>query len=659
MKDQQSARLIEAVRGLAEKARSYREQYRERGLGEANTKASLIEPILEALGWNIRDVDEVYREFRPNPKDNPVDYCLRLQRDTRLLIEAKGLGEDMRDRRWIAQTLGYATMAGAKWCVLTDGDEYLIYNATEAVDADAKLFCRIKLSDGQEEEAVSVLALISRGNVEKDVLSSLWKSHFVDRRVKAILRELVDTADRKLVLLIRRRTGDLLPKEIVASLRRLDIRIEAPESPYELGKGQDRTPRGPQVNKPGRQKSRQGQPRRTGEGKGRGGITLADLIAAGILTPPLKLFRKYKGKRLEATLLAGGAVEFQGQRYNTCSGAPEAARATVSGQRMNTNGWVFWQYEGAGGKKLTLRDARRQVAPAPRESSSEQKGPPVKPSGVPRLPRDQARALQALLPVSGEPSSLSRAELAQRMNVSPTGGTINAAMRGRRDSPHKGLLDAGLVAKVKGEGNENTYQITTAGIKAIEEHLKEHGELPLPRDKTLSTNIRYQQQREMNPEFGTGGGAGDPHNLSRFVQAQEGDYEQGHAKYEHALAEIRSGQKCSHWMWYIFPQLDRLGVGPTAKYYGIKSIEEARAYLAHPVLGPRLRECAEAAASVEGHSAKEIFGSTDEKKLKSCATLFACVSPAGSVFHRLLDKYFKGGRDRETLRLLGIAPEPK
>jgi uncharacterized protein (DUF1810 family) len=155
------------------------------------------------------------------------------------------------------------------------------------------------------------------------------------------------------------------------------------------------------------------------------------------------------------------------------------------------------------------------------------------------------------------------------------------------------------------------------------------------------------------------GGAGDPHTLSRFVQGQEGDYEQGHAKYEQALAEIRNGRKSSHWMWYIFPQHVGLGSSSKAKYYGIKSLAEARAYLAHPVLGPRLVECAEAAAGVDGRSAKEIFGSTDEKKLKSCATLFACVSPAGSVFHRLLDKYFQGERDRETLRLLGIAPESK
>jgi uncharacterized protein (DUF1810 family) len=155
------------------------------------------------------------------------------------------------------------------------------------------------------------------------------------------------------------------------------------------------------------------------------------------------------------------------------------------------------------------------------------------------------------------------------------------------------------------------------------------------------------------------GGAGDPHDLSRFVQGQKGDHKQGHAEYEQALAEIRNGDKRTHWMWYIFPQHVGLGVRSTAKYYGIKSIEEARAYLAHPVLGPRLRECAEAAAGVEGRSAKKIFGSTDEKKLKSCATLFACVSPAGSVFHRLLDKYFKGEQDGKTLRLLGIAPEPK
>lgn len=142
---------------------------------------------------------------------------------------------------------------------------------------------------------------------------------------------------------------------------------------------------------------------------------------------------------------------------------------------------------------------------------------------------------------------------------------------------------------------------------------------------------------------------GDPHDLRRFVEAQEDDYQR-------ALAEIRSGRKRSHWMWYIFPQLDGLGFSSTSRQYSIKSRSEAEAYLSHHVLGPRLVECAEAALRVEGRSALEIFGSPDNVKLRSCATLFACMSPAGSVFHRLLDKYFQGRCDDLTLGLLGTGP---
>lgn len=138
---------------------------------------------------------------------------------------------------------------------------------------------------------------------------------------------------------------------------------------------------------------------------------------------------------------------------------------------------------------------------------------------------------------------------------------------------------------------------------------------------------------------------GDPYDLNRFVQAQATDYEQ-------ALAEIRGGRKQSHWMWYIFPQLDGLGSSPMARRYAIRSVAEARAYLDHPVLGPRLVECAEAALGVDGRSALDVFGSPDDLKLRSCATLFALVSPAGSVFHRLLDSYFDGHGDARTHHLL-------
>ena len=136
------------------------------------------------------------------------------------------------------------------------------------------------------------------------------------------------------------------------------------------------------------------------------------------------------------------------------------------------------------------------------------------------------------------------------------------------------------------------------------------------------------------------------HDLDRFVKAQAGDYER-------ALSEIRGGRKRTHWMWYILPQLDGLGVSLMAKRYGIKSLGEARAYLEHPVLGRRLVECMEAVLAVEGRTAHEIFGSPDDLKLKSCATLFACAEGKESVFERVLEKYYAGERDEKTLELLG------
>jgi uncharacterized protein (DUF1810 family) len=147
-----------------------------------------------------------------------------------------------------------------------------------------------------------------------------------------------------------------------------------------------------------------------------------------------------------------------------------------------------------------------------------------------------------------------------------------------------------------------------------------------------------------------GTGSVDPYGLNRFVEAQEGDYGQ-------ALSEIRSGRKRSHWMWYIFPQYAGLGSSQTSRRYAIRSLAEAKAYLSHPLLGPRLLECAEAAIGLEAQSAFQVFGSPDDMKLRSSATLFACASPSGSVFERLLEKYFRGERDDNTLRLLSATRE--
>ena len=140
----------------------------------------------------------------------------------------------------------------------------------------------------------------------------------------------------------------------------------------------------------------------------------------------------------------------------------------------------------------------------------------------------------------------------------------------------------------------------------------------------------------------------DPHDLHRFVQAQASDYER-------VLAEIKSGRKQSHWMWYVFPQYDGLASSATSKYYALRSLAEADAYLRHPILGARLSECVEALCAIEGRSAAAIFGFPDDVKLRSCATLFASVSPPGSVFERLLTKYFAGEPDVRTLRLIGAS----
>ncbi len=148
------------------------------------------------------------------------------------------------------------------------------------------------------------------------------------------------------------------------------------------------------------------------------------------------------------------------------------------------------------------------------------------------------------------------------------------------------------------------------------------------------------------PDGSPGGAADDPYDLDRFVRAQEGDYDR-------ALAEITAGRKRSHWMWYVFPQFRGLGRSGTAERYAIRSVAEAEAYLRHPVLGPRLVACAEAALGVAGRSAYDVFGSPDDLKLRSSMTLFAHVSPAGSVFERVLDRYYAGQPDAATLGLVG------
>ncbi len=137
----------------------------------------------------------------------------------------------------------------------------------------------------------------------------------------------------------------------------------------------------------------------------------------------------------------------------------------------------------------------------------------------------------------------------------------------------------------------------------------------------------------------------DAHNLQRFVDAQKPLYQQ-------VLRELRNGQKESHWMWFIFPQLRGLGHSHMATVYGIASRQEAEAYLAHPILGPRLKECTQLVNQIEGRSIEEIFGSPDDMKFRSSMTLFVRAAPDNQVFQDALQKYFAGQLDPLTLQRL-------
>ncbi|HEV2462487.1 MAG TPA: DUF1810 domain-containing protein [Acidobacteriaceae bacterium] len=140
---------------------------------------------------------------------------------------------------------------------------------------------------------------------------------------------------------------------------------------------------------------------------------------------------------------------------------------------------------------------------------------------------------------------------------------------------------------------------------------------------------------------------GDPYNLDRYIEAQRGLFEQ-------ACSELRRGRKVGHWMWFVFPQIAGLGASAMSQRYAIQSLDEARAYLAHPVLGPRLREICGIVLGVQDRGVEEIFGYPDDMKFRSSMTLFARAAADDGMFVEVLRKYFGGMEDDTTLRILGL-----
>lgn len=322
-------------------------------ISEEDTKFKLINPVLEALGWDLQDYDEVVTEYRSESHHNPVDYAFFLQENPVLFLEAKALSRDLDDAKWIGQTLKYAFEADVDWCVLGNGREYKIYRTHAKGKLREKLFKTINLTEAENLGDIEYfLGLISKASLASDRLSAQWKTSFVDQRVKAALESMVSTPDEALVRLLVKRTDSLSTAEIRQSLGRAKHRVEFK---YDSNVQIEVTPA------KSSKRIKQSKPKASGIN-----VAVRHLIVAGLINPPLTLERVYKGHTLIANILPTGEVQFDGMNYHSLSIAAGMARATVIGPRSatkryhSTNGWTFWKYRNPATGKLELIDELRK-----------------------------------------------------------------------------------------------------------------------------------------------------------------------------------------------------------------------------------------------------------------------------------------------------------
>ncbi|MGN9806456.1 hypothetical protein [Micromonospora sp. L32] len=377
--------LHDAVKQCADLLERHRR--RAQRIGEQNTKAGLIEPVIGALGWDLFDPDEVHREYRRRGADNPVDYALLLLRTPRLFIEAKGLGENLDDPRWANQTIAYAAVAGVEWVALTDGSEWRVYNAHAPVPVEQKLFRAVRLED-DVDAVVELLSLLSKDNMRDNRIEELWKGFFVDRQVHAELVELFAGGEpaSDLVALLDRRLSKLTREDIRSSLVRARATFDFPAAATPLASRPAPAAPAPLIAQ--RQESsieiprvvpvaevqarlsstagkrRPGKPRVSPEERK---LHLPDMIDVGRLRPGCTLVASYFGKQHQAELLVDGTIRYRGQVYNSPSGAGEAVKIVVHGPSVSattkaTDGLDFWHTEDARtGEVVSLKEIRRRA----------------------------------------------------------------------------------------------------------------------------------------------------------------------------------------------------------------------------------------------------------------------------------------------------------
>jgi hypothetical protein len=340
-------------------------KYQRQGIGEQDTKAALIVPVLRALGWDTEDLEDVKLEYKRLAGDNPVDYALFLLREPRLFIEAKALGVHLDDHKWTSQILAYATVAGVEWVALTDGNEWRIYNSHATVPVEQKLFRVVRVAD-PESHPDGTLRLLAKAQMADHLIDVLWKSDFVDRQIRDALVGLFGPEpDPGLVRLIRGRAGALSHAEVRSSLGRLRTTFDfpvastAPTQPAVPAK----EPR-PATSEP--TLTSEPAPAKMGEGTPWRGVTLGQLITAGLVRLPFDIEHRYRGTKLSARIEDADRIVFDGVVYDSLSTAGGVARKSVAGpfpgrDIPQTNGWTFWEYRSPDGTLHPLDDLRREL----------------------------------------------------------------------------------------------------------------------------------------------------------------------------------------------------------------------------------------------------------------------------------------------------------
>lgn len=346
-------------------------------IGEQNTKAMLIEPVLEALGWDLFDPDEVDREYRRRSTDNPVDYALLLMRTPRLFVEAKGLGENINDPKWANQVLGYAVAAGVEWVALTDGAEWRIYNAHAPVPAEEKLFRSVKIdTDGSETR--ETLALLSTENMKKNRIQDLWRGYFIDRQVSLVLTDLFAGTEppADLINMVTKRAERVTNADVRASLVRVRASFDwptpeaTPPPAYargadpDMGSSASSAPQPPNSGARARGAARSGSRKVT---RPETRLQLTDLLHSGRLLPG-EITAEYDGQDWTAHIDQHGAVVFKGESGLSLSGAGKRVKLASRGPEtpettLTTAGWAFWSArDHISGDLVTLGEIRRRTA---------------------------------------------------------------------------------------------------------------------------------------------------------------------------------------------------------------------------------------------------------------------------------------------------------